>query len=703
MKLELRKLEGINKERWVAVCNRISLLLQFFGAFAVNFLIESFSRHSIGAAIAFLTKSPAVFLVNSMIIFMTTSVVYLVRRRVFLRVLIYGIWIFLGIVNGTLLMSRVTPFTGPDFKLLGDAKKIVRNYMSSGKLVLILICILLATAVLIFLFLKGPKFQGKRKWWLDILIVIVCIAAWAGSIRLALAKRVISNYFGNIAFAYQDYGFPYCFSVTLFDTGISEPNGYSEALVKRIMRSDEGAETKIKEKTNVIFVQLESFFDPTTVDFLNMSADPMPNYRQLMKEYSSGYIRVPVVGAGTANTEFESITGMSLRSFGAGEYPYKTVLAKQTCESIPYVLSGLGYDTHAIHNNEANFYGRKSVYKRLGFDTFTSKEYMPEISDQTETGWVKDHYLTDEIVKCLNSTDRPDYIYTVSVQGHGDYPSEPVVENPPIKVTGAEGRAQNNNSWEYYCKQIYEMDQFVKELTDRLASYPERCVVVFYGDHLPTMGLQTENLKNKYLYQTEYLMWDNFGLKRKQKDETTYQIGADVLGRIGIHDGTMVRFHQKRKNTRNYQQDMQVLQYDMLYGDRYVYGGTTPFQSTDMKLGIDQIKMTRIERQADGAYMIYGEHFTPQSKLEINKKLQDDTVFISGTQLYLAGAELDVNDEVDVAQKSSSSTGRALSRTTPIRAELALAGISANEPVQVGNSMVNTKAKEQEQDEKNGD
>ena len=71
-----------------------------------------------------------------------------------------------------------------------------------------------------------------------------------------------------------------------------------------------------------------------------------------MKEYSSGYYKVPSVGAGTANTEFETITGMSLHYFGPGEYPYKSILKETTCESVPYVLKNLGYSTHAVHNNE---------------------------------------------------------------------------------------------------------------------------------------------------------------------------------------------------------------------------------------------------------------------------------------------------------------------------------------------------------------
>ena len=102
------------------------------------------------------------------------------------------------------------------------------------------------------------------------------------------------------------------------------------------------------------------------VEYLEVSEDPIPNFRKMMNDYSSGYFKVPSVGAGTANTEFESITGMSMRYFGPGEYPYKSILKETTCESAPYVLKGLGYGTHAIHNNEANFYGRKNVFCKSG-------------------------------------------------------------------------------------------------------------------------------------------------------------------------------------------------------------------------------------------------------------------------------------------------------------------------------------------------
>ena len=91
---------------------------------------------------------------------------------------------------------------------------------------------------------------------------------------------------------------------------------------------------------------------------------------------------------------------------------------------------------------------------------------------------------------------------------------------------------------------------FVKELTDKLADYPEDVVLVMYGDHLPTMGLTVEDVENKYLFQTEYVMWDNFGLKKKKENLAAYQMAAEVMDRVGIHEGNTFKYHQARRNTK---------------------------------------------------------------------------------------------------------------------------------------------------------
>ena len=491
------------------------------------------------------------------------------------------------------------------------------------------------------------------------------VAAFAGITQLALEKRVLSNYFGNIAFAYEDYGYPYCLGVTIFNTGISCPRDYSEEEIKRIEKTEDNLPaTNEKNQPNILFLQLESFFDPTLVNYLKISEDPIPTFRKLMKEYSSGYYKVPAVGAGTANTEFESITGMSLHYFGPGEYPYKSILKETTCESAPYVLKNLGYSTHAVHNNDANFYGRRSIFPNLGFDTFTSAEYMAEENDKNPLGWTKDEVLTDEIIKCLDSTEGPDYVYTISTQGHGAYPEEQLIDDPEITVTGAATEAQNNQ-WEYYCNEIHEMDNFVKELTDALADYPEDVILVMYGDHLPTMGLTVEDLKNKYLFQTEYVIWDNFGMEKKKVNLSAYQMAAEVMDRAGIHEGTIFRYHQARRNTRNYQVDLETLQYDLLYGEKYAYKDKElTFERTKMRMGIYDVSLDSMDliSDIDFTYRLKGTNFTPSSQVKLNGEWID-TVYVNPTTLMISGTELKDFDRISVSQRSNSSTRKALSKS----------------------------------------
>lgn len=653
----------VDREKVVLICNRLSIPLQFLGCALLYLVIESISRHSLWEGWLYMTGRPWVFLYNTFLVFLPYTLAYLVRRRIFLRTLITMLWFSLGCINGVLLANRVTPFTGPDLKLINDAIGVLNKYLSPAMVVVVVILFLMAAAMLVWMFFKSPKYQGKLRYPVNVGLVAAAALSFWGATNLALQNRVLSSYFGNIAFAYQDYGYPYCLATTIFNTGISQPNGYSRELMEHIVKSEgEPAETEGEPEVNIIFLQLESFFDPTLVDFLELSEDPIPNFRRLMEEYSSGYYRVPSVGAGTANTEFETITGMSMHYFGPGEYPYKSILKEETCESVPFVLDKLGYSSHAIHNNEANFYSRKSVFSKLGFDTFTSEEYMEDISDVSPQGWVKDHILTDEIIKCLKSTEGPDYIYTISVQGHGDYPAEPVLTDPKITVTGAEAREKNNYSWEYYVNQIHEMDQFVQELTEALEEYGEPTVLVMCGDHLPTMGLEVRDLKNRYLFQTQYVIWDNIGLEREVENLAAYQIAAEVMDRLGIHEGQIFNYHQTRRKSRNYQVDLEALQYDMLYGERYVFGGENPYEATDMKLGAVPILFEEIREIQPGTWYVSGENFTASSYLEVNGELAD-TSLLSPTMLLVRELTLEDGDEICVAQQSNSPTHRVLSRT----------------------------------------
>lgn len=640
-----------------AFMNRFSLIFHALLACIINFVIEAISRHSVVAAWDYMTGTPMVFLYNAFMIFVTFSIVYLFKRRIFVRMIIGAIWMILGIANGYILLKRVTPFNAQDLKIAGDGIALINNYCNGFEVVVIAVGAVALLIWLISMWRRGGQYAGKIHHIAALIGIIVCGVLYTFVTNIAIDKRVVSTYFGNIAFAYEDYGLPYCFSASLFNTGISEPNGYTKKAMAKIDKDGELNQTATSrssdELPNIIVVQLESYFDVANAEFFTTSEDACPNLHNLYQNYSNGYFKVPSVGAGTANTEFEVLTGMNLRYFGPGEYPYKTYSKKHPTESAATALASLGYGTHALHDNTGNFYSRANVFNNMGFDTFTSKEFM-NVLQTTENGWAKDEILTHHIMEAMDTTKQEDFVFTVSVQGHGNYPETQVIENPKIKVEGIEDEALKNK-WEYYVNQVYEMDQFVGDLIKAVEERNEPSVVVFYGDHLPTMGLKAEDLKSRYLYNTNYVIWDNIGLQKHDKNIPAYQLMSEVLNRLDIHSGTVFNYHQQRKGTKNYLSDLELLQYDILYGKQYVYNGKAPITEGHMVMGIRNVSLSSIVPQLNSGYSLYGENFTKYSRVYVNGEKQKSS-FLNNTRINLSETELKDGDVIQVGQVASSDT-----------------------------------------------
>ena len=645
-------------EKVIAFMNRFSILFHALLSCFLVFIIEVISRRSLSSAITFIGGHTLAYLYNSLIIFVSLSLVYFFRRRALARVIIGGLWLFLGIINGCILAQRVTPFGYTDLKMVTDLLTMQNtNYFTAGQALLAVIGVLAFICFCVWLWAKGPKFQGKTNKLLTFVFVASCFIWVPITTEAAQNQDIIASYFANIAQGYENYGFVYGFSSSVVDRGMSKPEDYSKETIENIEASVQTEPTSVSQEDmpNVVVVLLESFIDPSEVNFLECSEDPIPNFHNLESNYSSGYMTVPVVGAGTANTEFEVLTGMSLQYFGTGEYPYKMILKQTDCESIASDLSKLGYGTHVVHNNGGNFYSRANAFSMMGFDTFTSKELM-NITEYTPLGsWPTDDILIDETIKAMDATpDQQDLVYTITVQGHGDYPTEKVIENPEITVSGAEDEA-TNNQWEYYINEIHEVDKFIGNLTQALAERDEDTILVLWGDHLPTLGLSEEDMATGDIFKTKYVTWNNFGMAKEDADLTSYQLLAHLTGQLGIHEGTIFRFHQSQSASETYLRDLENLQYDLLYGNRYAYHGEEPYPASDLVMGIDEVTIKRTWMSTDGKLMVYGEHFTPWSKVFINGD-KVSTTYVSGNYLKINADKLEEGDILVVNQMGSSNT-----------------------------------------------
>jgi hypothetical protein len=191
------------------------------------------------------------------------------------------------------------------------------------------------------------------------------------------------------------------------------------------------------------------------------------------------------------------------------------------------------------------------------------------------------------------------------------------------------------------------MDQFVEDLITAVDSTGEDSVIVFYGDHLPTMELTEEDVSNRYLFDTSYVVWDNMGLKKEDQTLCAYQIGAEVLDQLGIHTGSIVQYHQNRRGTKDYQYDMEILQYDLIYGEGYGYenGKREP---AEFHMGIIDQTIDKVVQVGKKVY-VFGENFTTQSKIHINGEFQS-TGFVNENLVRVKEYELQDGDEVSIKQ-----------------------------------------------------
>lgn len=615
-------------------------------------VIEVLARHSLTDGICFVWDHPFLTLLSAAILTAFYALALLVPKRNFVWLCITVVIVGLAVTNSILLCFRITPLAATDIALLTSVFEIMGIYLTVWQIILLVLLVLVVIAGLIYLGIRM-----KKQVYHPLLAVcnaVISILAVVLMIHIGDARGWLQTEFANLPDAYADNGFVYCFTRSLFDRGISKPDTYDEDTVDNILEDMKKQKTnEVEEKPNIIFIQLESFMDLKRMQGVTYSEEPTPVYSSLRKTCPGGFLKVPSVGAGTANTEFEILTGMTLDYFGAGEYPYKTVLQDETCESMAYNLRELGYRTGVLHNNTGSFYSRNKVFANLGFDYFVSSEYMENLS-YNPIGWAKDKVLTGQIQHILKATSGPDLIYTITVQDHGKYPTE-LLENPHIKVSGfAPEDEERQNAFTYYVNQCHETDAFLGSLIATLNAFEEPVVLVLYGDHLPNLDITEEELASGNLFQTEYVIWSNkkmledYELSKKNENLYAYQLSAHVLKLLGMNNGLLTKFHQMYHNYDNYKSNLKILQYDMLYGKKEVYDGLSPYEPTDLQMGFDPIRITDVS-SVGGSVYVMGKNFTESSFVFIDGKKQD-TVFLNENTLMVSDKELEGGEEVYVAQ-----------------------------------------------------
>lgn len=663
----------LNKQNLFCKKSALNILFFILYSLILVFLVECFSRGNINASFNFFRHFFKIFLYNSLIVGFTLSPCFLFKKRVFAFSLVSLTWIILGIANNLVIKFRETPLTFSDLGMIQNALELSNQYLSKSSIILIILLFIVVISILSFLFFKCKKY--KIKYIRNITSLLIFFALFKILLNYGLDNDIISKNFWDITGGYNQYGFSYSFYNSAVNNGMSKPNGYSKNTIEGIKNEldiltaensnnktltssaiieDNSSNKEVNSDTsiikpNIIIVQLESFINPNWITDIELNKNPVSNFEALSDDFTSGLLSVPSFGGGTANTEFEVITGMSTEFFGTGEFLFNTIASKKSIPSLAYSLKNLGYSANALHNHEGKFYTRDKVYKNLGFDSFTPIECMSP-PERTPVGWPKDNVLINEICNIITSTDNPDLIFGVSVQGHGGYPND-YVEDKEIYITNDYSK-DNKNSLEYYINQIYEMDQFVGNLIDAVNTLDEPTIIAFYGDHFPAVGLATSDVSINTLKSTPYVIWDNMNLKEDDKDIKTYNLTSLILDKLSFPDTTLSLLHNSNLNQETKTEYLNQLEYDMLYGKNYTDDYEKLVPSSEYKIGFKNVKVNNVETYDDNNILIKGENFNNYSNVYVDGKYVDKT-FIDSNTLAISKDYCKTNSIVQVCQPSA--------------------------------------------------
>ena len=258
-----------------------------------------------------------------------------------------------------------------------------------------------------------------------------------------------------------------------------------------ITRADPGLRERLQAATNqgerpdIVVVQSESFFDPSIMKGYE-DVDLTPNLHRLAAQGESGALHVPTYGGGTIRTEFEVLTGLSLRYFDDLQFPYLQMNHK-VVPSMVRALRSHGYETIALHGNDPGFWNRNTAFRAIGFDRFVSRSSFPSHA-AVDGQYMADSAMTDEIMAQLKNVGPPQFLFAISIEAHGPYdvPPTDAAQRDAIPVPdGVTGK--NKLELQNYLYHMQHADQELGRLAELLAHRERPTLLLFYGDHLPAL------------------------------------------------------------------------------------------------------------------------------------------------------------------------------------------------------------------------
>lgn len=476
------------------------------------------------------------FILNILCVAIVIAALYTITANWRLSVILATFILFsLSTVNYYVYLFRGKELNVLDFQSLGTALSVADQYqitISAQMMYAWLVWLLMAFVGFLLPNFATAKSIRARCFSLITticLIVILCVgtadmkvSTWANS------GTQVTGYYLN-------------FYLGMRDATIKEPKGYSlEELDRCAENFPAYQENGQAEYPNIIVIMNESFVDFRIMNQVKTNQAVLPFWDSLSENCIRGYALSSIYGGGTPNSEFEFLTSHSMAFLPEGSTPYQQYIDDKIY-TLGWLLRSYGYTSFATHPYIKTGWSRNTVYPYLGFEDFTFQEDYP--NESLVRAYVSDQEMFEYVVdKLYASGSEPLFCFGITMQNHGGYTYE---GDNYTKTISLEGYSREYPDVEQYLSVARETDDALAYLLAELEAYPEKTIVVFFGDHFPKLDQQwyeelnggpLDSLSEQMLkYTVPFFIWANYDIPEQTVELTSLNYLAHyVLDAAGI-------------------------------------------------------------------------------------------------------------------------------------------------------------------------
>ncbi|MEC0267985.1 LTA synthase family protein [Paenibacillus anseongense] len=619
-----------------------------------------------------------------------------------------GILLVMGLISGIKLKILGVPLTPWDIVLAGEASDMVQ-YIKNIFTFNVLFMIVLFLAASYFLLYRTQLFMKKvhiKERGIVAVIALGMLAAVYTDLPLPVQKWCgIKASVWNQVENTQTNGYALATFLNTKSMFSEKREGYDDKAVEAIVSNSPKPPVKAGDpnvKPNVIVVLSEAFWDPTVIKGVTFSRDPIPFFHQLQQTGTSGTMLSPQYGGGTANVEFEVLTGNSMRFLPQGSIAYNQFITNEV-DSLASIYARQGYTSTAISPFYNWYFNSNRVYKDFGFSKYIPIEYFkPNYSGP----YIADSEVAANIIHATDLSDGPDFVFANTMENHFHFFPGKFPKNT-FDVTG-DMSPSSQGMLETLAQGINASDRMLKELVEYYEKKGEPTIIAFWGDHLPALGddyatyIDTKYISGKddpdflkKMYSVPLVVWNNFDTERKDKLNISPSYLGPYLIELSKQQGSYYTNYLSQLSKKipiippkdyfeamhiNEQdlKDYETLQYDIMFGDRHAYKDyKVPIINSKYMLGFGPILLDKVEADTQDqdisgrssvTLLIRGSNLPPLSIVTLNGKAipttwQDEhmvTARVEGNMLK-AGIW-----DIQVQVKDSKETVVGKSNTLPI-------------------------------------